>query len=338
MRKTSFVTSVSPPAIFTPPATWASSPRRFANGIDVGSGRSPSTTSSSGPSTSCRVQRTRWRFSWCTTRSCWTVRPTTSWAKRHLLRGPYLGSVRDADLLLCNSRATLDQLARWSPRDASRAVVVPLAVSNSLARSESIAGPAVGPTAVRVDRGRHVAAEERSVRRRPMAIGAPPASRRVVGDRRAERMGSRRRHRTTRRLDPRQQRRASRACRRRSAALALRKCARRAVPSLLEGFGLPAAEARAFGCPLVISQDPALNEAAGGWGESLSTRDPQSWVDAISRCLAHDARRASEPRLERSMKDVTDEIVVAVNQSPAPVSPSPSGAFRSRRSRKGASG
>jgi hypothetical protein len=51
--------------------------------------------------------------------------------KRQFLRGPYLASARQADVLVCNSDATRARLCSYLPSVAGRTTVIPLAVSNA---------------------------------------------------------------------------------------------------------------------------------------------------------------------------------------------------------------
>jgi len=53
------------------------------------------------------------------------------------------------------------------------------------------------------------------------------------------------------------------------------------VPSLEEGFGLPAVEAMQFGAKLITSSDPALVEASGDATRHIDADDDIGWVDAI---------------------------------------------------------
>lgn len=86
-------------------------------------------------------------------------------------------------------------------------------------------------------------------------------------------------------------------------------------PSLLEGFGLPVIEAAAFGCPTIVSTDPALTEAADGFGYQVSIADPQGWVDRILGSFHNDRHQyppAPVPATERTWDDVADELCAAV--------------------------
>jgi glycosyltransferase involved in cell wall biosynthesis len=58
-------------------------------------------------------------------------------------------------------------------------------------------------------------------------------------------------------------------------------------PSRIEGFGLPAAEAMALGCPLIASTAPCLPEVCGDAALLADPDDPDAWIAAIQR-LWHD--------------------------------------------------
>ena len=61
------------------------------------------------------------------------------------------------------------------------------------------------------------------------------------------------------------------------------------LPSLHEGFGLPALEAMATGTPVLAARAGSLPEVTGGAAELLDPEDPEAWVTA-SNALVRDSR------------------------------------------------
>ncbi|HND13822.1 MAG TPA: glycosyltransferase, partial [Pseudomonadales bacterium] len=71
------------------------------------------------------------------------------------------------------------------------------------------------------------------------------------------------------------------------------------VPSLYEGFGLPAVEAMACGAALVSSDGGALAEVVGAGGVLVAAGDASALAAAISALLADPARRVELGRRAR---------------------------------------
>ncbi|HET6378772.1 MAG TPA: glycosyltransferase family 1 protein [Methylocella sp.] len=69
-----------------------------------------------------------------------------------------------------------------------------------------------------------------------------------------------------------------------------------AFPSLTEGFGLPALEAMALGCPVVASNAASLPEVCGDAALFADPRSPRDWLCLFMRLRA-------EPDLARSLRE-----------------------------------
>ena len=69
-----------------------------------------------------------------------------------------------------------------------------------------------------------------------------------------------------------------------------------AFPSRAEGFGLPAVEAMALGCPVISSNASSLPEICGEAALYAAPDDAAGWLEAIRRI-------ANDPMLRQSMVD-----------------------------------
>lgn len=61
------------------------------------------------------------------------------------------------------------------------------------------------------------------------------------------------------------------------------------VPSLYEGFGLPAAQALVAGVPLIVAKTSSLPEIAGNDGYVLDPNDERKWSSKFDEICAHQA-------------------------------------------------
>ncbi len=85
------------------------------------------------------------------------------------------------------------------------------------------------------------------------------------------------------------------------------------VPSLYEGFGLPALEAMALGSPVLAGDSGAVAEVAAGAAILLPARDLQRWAEGIRELLASQGlrRHLSELGRERSSRYTWERSVAA---------------------------
>jgi glycosyltransferase involved in cell wall biosynthesis len=79
------------------------------------------------------------------------------------------------------------------------------------------------------------------------------------------------------------------------------------VPSVYEGFGLPAGEAMACGVPVISTTGGALPEVVGNAGLLVPPADPRALASAIRRLLAHpdEARRLGMAGYRRVQQQFT---------------------------------
>lgn len=231
-------------------------------------------------------------------------------AKRTLLPRPYLASIRDAESIVCVSEATRHRLLAYVPQVSRRITVVPQAPSSTLLAARPVAVDAlagrrfalvVGDASPRknlamlVDNWAQVARDEdwRLVVCGPAGWGTNQIGR-AERDPRVMLLG----HVSDEQL-----------------AWCYTQAALVVCPSLLEGFGLPAAEARAFGARLLISEDPALAEAAGGGATTVPVADVDGFLGAARDLLGTPGRDAQSQDV-RTWDDVADETVRAARLSP----------------------
>ncbi|MGY1727106.1 glycosyltransferase family 4 protein [Geodermatophilus sp. SYSU D01062] len=231
--------------------------------------------------------------------------------KRTLLTRPYLASIRQADALLCVSRATQRTVERFVPAAVGRTVAVPLAMSSGLRTAECEPVPSlldrefalvVGDTSPRKNLGLVVDLWPRVVAERPGAtlavVGPPSWGPSELGTNGSESLASGAMQLLGHLSDAQ-----------------LRWCYENAAvvlcPSRLEGFGLPAIEARSFGAPLITSMDPALVEVSGDSAVHLPEDDADAWASAISSAFRA-GRTAGTAVSVRDWDEVAAETVTAV--------------------------
>ena len=96
------------------------------------------------------------------------------------------------------------------------------------------------------------------------------------------------------------------------------------LPSLYEGFGLPALEAMACGAPVVAANSSALPEVVGSAGLLVDPRDARGLAEALRRLITEpDLReqlaraglaRAATFTWERAARETLDVLETAVRE------------------------
>ena len=81
------------------------------------------------------------------------------------------------------------------------------------------------------------------------------------------------------------------------------------LPSLLEGFGLPALEASLYGLIPIVPKDSALNEAVGGLGLAVNAEDVDDIAAAMRQLIELDpqTRRWRSEQLRAHARRATYE-------------------------------
>jgi glycosyltransferase involved in cell wall biosynthesis len=230
--------------------------------------------------------------------------------KRKLLQVPYSESIRESDLVVCVSEATKKRLGHYAPEAASSAAVVPLAPSNTLVNATPMEVPALAG-----QRFALVVGDAGARKNLSLVVNVWPRVRSIVPGAVLGVVGPRGWGANERGSLWDEQVRSGAIC---SLGYvddrSLRWCYEHAAvvlcPSLVEGFGLPAAEATAFGAPLITSTDAALREASGGRAKAISVDRPDRWACEIAEALKNPRRLAIPPG--RDWGDVTEETVVAI--------------------------
>lgn len=89
-------------------------------------------------------------------------------------------------------------------------------------------------------------------------------------------------------------------------ALLYRECAFVAFPSFAEGYGLPVAEALAYGKPTLSSDAGSLSEVGNGLVLRIDPKDTLGWASAIARYMASPAElEAWSQRIKAEHRPVT---------------------------------
>ncbi len=89
------------------------------------------------------------------------------------------------------------------------------------------------------------------------------------------------------------------------------------MPSLVEGFGLPALEAMACGVPVIASKNTSVPEVVGDAAISVDPLDPSGIAAAMGSLLGDDTRRDSMRRLgiDRARRFPCDEVAAKARKA-----------------------
>lgn len=227
------------------------------------------------------------------------IQPIEQRATHGALKRAYLGvaippSVRNARVTVVPSEfVRRSVLARWRI-DPDRVVVVPHGVgprpdptpADVLIERYRLDGPVILYPAITYPHKNHavlIDAFAEVVRRRPDALLVLPGGRGDAEDRvrtQVERLGLGDRVRRTGRISAA------------DVAGLYREAIAVAVPSRYEGFGLPAAEAMAYGTALVAADATALPEVVGEAGLLVSPDAPAEWAQALIELLDRPEERS----------------------------------------------
>jgi len=232
--------------------------------------------------------------------------------KRLLLAESYRRSLDTSDLIIADSNATADRVKAYNARHGNKIVTIPLAVASSLLNATPSPVRAlksrpfalvVGDASPRknlstlVDSWPHVVAQ---VPDAVLTIVGPPGWGTNVLGRRLNEMVAEGHVLTLGHVSDAELRWLYQTC-------VVTLC-----PSRLEGFGLPAAEASAFGAPIIRSNDSALREASDNRGIELSPNDADGWTQEIVNAFNH-GRREIPHQTPRLWPEVCEETIDAVS-------------------------